>query len=50
MTDDRAASDDRRVPWTVDADWLAAHATDPDVAVVDVRDAWEYDGIGHVPG
>jgi thiosulfate/3-mercaptopyruvate sulfurtransferase len=43
-------SADRRVPWIVDADWLAAHADDPDVAVVDVRDAWEYDGIGHVPG
>jgi thiosulfate/3-mercaptopyruvate sulfurtransferase len=41
---------DRRVPWTVDADWLAAHAGDDDVSVVDVRDAWEYDGIGHVPG
>jgi thiosulfate/3-mercaptopyruvate sulfurtransferase len=40
----------RRVPWVVDADWLAAHAGDDDVAVVDVRDAWEYDGIGHVPG
>ena len=45
-----AASSDRRVPWTVDADWLAAHAADDDVSIVDVRDAWEYDGIGHVPG
>jgi len=40
----------RRVPWVVDGDWLAAHADDQDVSVVDVRDAWEYDGIGHVPG
>ncbi|MFC6952642.1 sulfurtransferase [Halorubellus litoreus] len=44
------AGADRRIPWTVDADWLAAHADDADVTVVDVRDAWEYDGIGHVPG
>lgn len=34
--------------WVVSADWLADHRED--VAVVDVRDAWEYDGIGHVPG
>jgi thiosulfate/3-mercaptopyruvate sulfurtransferase len=39
----------RSLPWVVDADWLAAHLDDPDVVVVDVRDAWEYDGIGHVP-
>jgi thiosulfate/3-mercaptopyruvate sulfurtransferase len=32
----------------VDADWLAANRDS--VRVVDVRDAWEYDGIGHVPG
>jgi thiosulfate/3-mercaptopyruvate sulfurtransferase len=32
----------------VSADWLADHLDS--VAVVDVRDAWEYDGIGHVPG
>ncbi|WP_121743929.1 sulfurtransferase [Natronorubrum halophilum] len=31
-------------------DWLAAHLEDPQVRIVDVRDAWEYDGIGHVPG
>jgi thiosulfate/3-mercaptopyruvate sulfurtransferase len=48
-SDDHHASD-RRVPWTVDADWLATHAVDGDVSVLDVRDAWEYDGIGHVPG
>ncbi|SEW16211.1 sulfurtransferase [Halobacterium jilantaiense] len=33
--------------WVVSADWLAAHLDS--VRVVDVRDAWEYDGIGHVP-
>jgi thiosulfate/3-mercaptopyruvate sulfurtransferase len=37
---------DRVVP----ADWLAGRLSDPDVRIVDVRDAWEFDGIGHVPG
>jgi len=32
----------------VSADWLAGRLDD--VRVVDVRDAWEYEGIGHVPG
>jgi thiosulfate/3-mercaptopyruvate sulfurtransferase len=32
----------------VSADWLAARLDD--VHVVDVRDAWEYEGIGHLPG
>jgi len=32
----------------VPADWLADHLEE--VALVDVRDAWEYDGIGHLPG
>ena len=32
----------------VSADWLADRLGE--VRVVDVRDAWEYDGIGHVPG
>ncbi|MEF8786749.1 MAG: sulfurtransferase [Haloarculaceae archaeon] len=32
----------------VSASWLAD--TLDSVRVVDVRDAWEYDGIGHVPG
>jgi thiosulfate/3-mercaptopyruvate sulfurtransferase len=32
----------------VSPDWLAAHRDE--VRVVDVRDAWEFDGIGHVPG
>jgi thiosulfate/3-mercaptopyruvate sulfurtransferase len=36
--------------WVVSADWLAGHLDDEAVVVVDVRDAWEYDGIGHVPG
>jgi thiosulfate/3-mercaptopyruvate sulfurtransferase len=30
--------------------WLAARLDDPSVRVVDVREEWEYDGIGHVPG
>ncbi|MFA9516182.1 sulfurtransferase [Halopenitus sp. H-Gu1] len=30
--------------------WLAAHRQDPDVHAVDVRDNWEYDALGHVPG
>jgi thiosulfate/3-mercaptopyruvate sulfurtransferase len=32
----------------VSADWLADHLDE--VRVVDVRDEWEYEGIGHVPG
>ncbi|WP_380679984.1 sulfurtransferase [Salinigranum sp. GCM10025319] len=32
----------------VSAAWLADHLGE--VRVVDVRDAWEFDGIGHVPG
>jgi thiosulfate/3-mercaptopyruvate sulfurtransferase len=34
----------------VSADWLAGHLDREDLVVMDVRDAWEYDGIGHVPG
>jgi thiosulfate/3-mercaptopyruvate sulfurtransferase len=34
--------------WVVSAAWLADHLGD--VRVVDVRDPWEYDSIGHVPG
>jgi thiosulfate/3-mercaptopyruvate sulfurtransferase len=34
----------------VSLDWLADHRDDPALHVVDVRDAWEYEGIGHVPG
>lgn len=29
-------------------DWLAEHRED--VRIIDVRDAWEYEGIGHLPG
>ncbi|RCU47119.1 sulfurtransferase [Haloplanus salinus] len=32
----------------VSVDWLADHLDE--VRVVDVRDAWEFDGIGHLPG
>ncbi len=34
----------------VSMDWLADHLDDDGVVVVDVRDGWEYEGIGHVPG
>jgi thiosulfate/3-mercaptopyruvate sulfurtransferase len=34
----------------VGADWLASRLDDPGVRVVDVRDEWEYEGIGHLPG
>ena len=30
--------------------WVADRLGDPDVRIVDARDAWEYDGIGHLPG
>ncbi|MES3518377.1 MAG: rhodanese-like domain-containing protein [Natronomonas sp.] len=33
----------------VSIEWLEEHRTDPDVSVIDVRDEWEFDGIGHVP-
>ncbi|WP_248895786.1 sulfurtransferase [Haloplanus halobius] len=32
----------------VSMEWLATHRGE--VQVVDVRDAWEFDGIGHIPG
>jgi thiosulfate/3-mercaptopyruvate sulfurtransferase len=32
----------------VTADWVADRLDD--LAIVDVRDAWEFDGIGHLPG
>mgnify|MGYP006285091291 FL=1 len=32
----------------VSTDWLADHLDE--VRVVDVRDSWEFDGIGHLPG
>jgi thiosulfate/3-mercaptopyruvate sulfurtransferase len=34
----------------VDVEWVAERLGGSEVAVVDVRDAWEYEGIGHVPG
>jgi thiosulfate/3-mercaptopyruvate sulfurtransferase len=34
----------------VGADWLSSRLDDPGVRVVDVRDEWEYEGIGHLPG
>jgi len=30
--------------------WLADRLDEPGVCAVDVRDAWEYDAFGHVPG
>ena len=35
---------------SVTPEWLAAHRDDPSVHVVDVREPWEYDSIGHLPG
>ena len=34
----------------VDPSSVAARLDDPGVRVVDVRDEWEYEGIGHLPG
>ena len=34
----------------VDVEWVADRLDAPDTTVVDVRDGWEYDGIGHIPG
>ena len=34
----------------VDPSWLADRLDDPSVRVVDVREPWEYDSIGHLPG
>jgi len=34
--------------WVVSPNWLADNRED--VRIVDVRDGWEYDSIGHVPG
>ncbi|RQG94050.1 sulfurtransferase [Natrarchaeobius chitinivorans] len=34
----------------VSPDWVATRLEEPGVRIVDVRDPWEYDGIGHVPG
>jgi len=34
----------------VSVEWLADRLDDPGFSVVDVRDGWEYESIGHVPG
>ncbi len=34
----------------VDTEWVDHRLDDPDCVIVDVRDEWEYDGIGHIPG
>ena len=34
----------------VSVDWLSDHLGDPAVHIVDVREPWEYQSIGHVPG
>ncbi len=34
----------------VEPSWLADHLDDPTVRIVDVREPWEYDSIGHLPG
>lgn len=34
----------------VDVEWLAERLDVKTITVVDVRDAWEYEDIGHVPG
>ncbi len=34
----------------VGIEWLAARLGKSDIVVVDVRDGWEYEGIGHIPG
>jgi thiosulfate/3-mercaptopyruvate sulfurtransferase len=45
-----AAAEDGPDDPLVTADWLAAALDDEAVVPVDVRDAWEFEGIGHVPG
>ncbi len=34
----------------VEAAWVADRLDDPSVRLVDVRDTWEYDAMGHLPG
>ncbi|AHF98390.1 thiosulfate sulfurtransferase [Halostagnicola larsenii XH-48] len=36
--------------YVVSPEWTAAHLEDPSIRLVDVRDAWEFDAIGHIPG
>ncbi len=37
-------------PLLADAEWVADHLDDPGVRLVDVREPWEYDSIGQLPG
>jgi thiosulfate/3-mercaptopyruvate sulfurtransferase len=37
-------------PVIATVEWVAERLDDPGVSVVDVRDGWEFDAIGHVPG
>jgi len=37
-------------PAVAPVEWLADRLEGPGLSVVDVRDGWEYDSIGHVPG
>ncbi len=34
----------------VTPEWLADRLDDPTLCIVDVRDGWEFEGIGHIPG
>ena len=34
----------------VSSEWLADHQDDPSVHIVDVREPWAYESIGHLPG
>ena len=34
----------------VDPSWLVDRTADPSIRLVDVREPWEYDSIGHLPG
>lgn len=36
--------------YLVDSSWLVDRLDDPSVRIVDVREPWEYDSIGHLPG
>ena len=44
-----AVSDCMSVPVRVDASWLADRQDGESVVVVDVREPWEYESIGHLP-
>lgn len=34
----------------VDVEWVATRLDSSSLVVIDVREAWEYEGIGHIPG